>query len=222
MRARPAEFAATNTDELLQDRGCSIAYEVMAGAGGHRFGGAVWDEVIDRLMAEAVRLFASARLVGADRVMSGLGVSPEDLVYQAINALLEDKTVRYRKDDGELLPFLKRVMRNDFIDMVRRPVYKRTDIVDPVDEAKRKQEGAVQTLGASGSDPQPDVFWRDRVRLLVADDPKLVEYVDAILELELTKPAEIADLLSTTVEDIYNRRRRLATRIAREPELTRL
>jgi DNA-directed RNA polymerase specialized sigma24 family protein len=197
----------------------------MADAGGHRFGGVVWDEVIDRLMAEAVRLFASARFVGADRVMSGLGVSPEDLVYQTINALLEDKTVRYRKEDGELLPFLKRVMRNDFIDMVRRPVYKRTDIVDPVDEAKRKPEDAVRTLeslGASGSDPQPDVFWRDRVRLLVADDPKLVEYVDAILELELTKPAEIADLLSTTVEDIYNRRRRLATRIAREPALTRL
>lgn len=196
----------------------------MAGASGHRFGGVVWDEVVDRLMAEAVRLFASARLVGADRVMSGLGVSPEDLAYQTITALLEDKTVRYRKDDGELLPFLKRVMRNDFIDMVRRPVYKRTDIVDPVDEASRQQEGAVQTLetlGASGSNPQPDLFWRDRVRLIVADDPKLVEYVDAILELELTKPAEIADLLSTTVEDIYNRRRRLATRIAREPELTR-
>jgi DNA-directed RNA polymerase specialized sigma24 family protein len=197
----------------------------MAEAGGHRFGGVVWEEVIDRLMAEAIRLFASARLLGADRVMSGLGVSPEDLVYQTVNAVLEDKTVRYRKDDGELLPFLKRVMRNDFLDMVRRPVYKRTDIVDPVEEVKRKAEGNVSTLeslGASAVDPQPDVFWRDRVRQLVADDPELVEYVDAILEFELTKPAEIADLLSTTVEDIYNRRRRLATRIAREPQLTRL
>ena len=197
----------------------------MADASGHRFGGVVWEEVIDRLMAEAIRLFASARLVGADRVMSGLGVSPEDLVYQTINALLEDKTVRYRKEDGELLPFLKRVMRNDFLDMVRRPVYKRTDIIDPVEEAKRKPEGDVRTLeglGASAADPQPDVFWRDRVRQLVAGDPELVEYVDAILEFELIKPAEIADLLSTTVEDIYNRRRKLATRIAKEPELTRL
>ena len=197
----------------------------MADAGSHRFGGVVWEEVIDRLMVEAVRLFASARLVGADRVLSGLGVSPEDLVFQTINALLEDKTVRYRKDDGKLLPFLKRVMRNDFLDMVRRPVYKRTDIADPAEEAKRKAEGNVTTLeslGASATDPQPDVFWRDRVRRLVADDPELVEYVDAILEFELTKPAEIADLLSTTVEDIYNRRRRLATRIAREPQLTRL
>jgi DNA-directed RNA polymerase specialized sigma24 family protein len=197
----------------------------MAEAGGHRFGGVVWEEVIDRLMAEAIRLFASARLLGADRVMSRLGVSPEDLVYQTVKAVLEDKTVRYRKDDGELLPFLKRVMRNDFLDMVRRPVYKRTDIVDPAEEAKRKAETNVSTLeslGASAVDPQPDVFWRDRVRQLVADDPELVEYVDAILEFELTKPAEIADLLSTTVEDIYNRRRRLATRIAREPQLTRL
>src|SRR5262245_10005272 len=127
----------------------------MADAGGHRFGGVVWDEIIDRLLAEAIRLFASARLVGTDRVMSGVGMSPADLVYQTINALLEDKTVRYRKEDGELLPFLKRVMRNDFLDMVRRPVYKRTDIVDPTDEAKHKQEGAVRTLeslGATGSD----------------------------------------------------------------------
>src|SRR5688572_12508640 len=123
----------------------------MADAGGHRFGGVVWEEVIDRLMAEAVRLFASARLVGSDRVMSGLGVSPEDLVYQTINALLEDKTVRYRKEDGELLPFLKRVMRNDFLDMVRRPVYKRTDIVDPVEEAKRRSKGDVSTLESLGA-----------------------------------------------------------------------
>lgn len=197
----------------------------MADAGGHRFGGVVWEEVIDRLMAEAIRLFASARLVGADRVMRGLGVSPEDLVYQTINALLEDKTVRYRKEDGELLPFLKQVMRNDFLDMVRRPVYKRTDIVDPVEEAKHKPGGEARTLealGASTIDRHPDVIWRDRVRQLVAGDPELVEYVDAILEFELRKPAEIADLLSTTVEDIYNRRRKLATRIAREPELTRL
>lgn len=197
----------------------------MADAGGHRFGGVVWEEVIDRLMAEAIRLFASARLVGADRVLSGLGVSPEDLVYQTITALLEDKTVRFRKNDGELLPFLKHVMRNDFLDMVRRPVYKRTDIIDPVEEAKRKPEDKVRTLealGASTVDQQPDVLWRDRVRQLVAGDRELVEYVDAILEFELRKPAEIADLLSTTVEDIYNRRRKLATRIAREPELTRL
>ena len=34
----------------------------MADAGSHRFGGVVWEEVIDRLTAEAVRLFASARL----------------------------------------------------------------------------------------------------------------------------------------------------------------
>ena len=197
----------------------------MADAGSHRFGGVVWEEVIDRLMAEAIRLFASARLVGADRVLSGLGVSPEDLVYQTITALLEDKTVRYRKNDGELLPFLKRVMRNDFLDMVRRPVYKRTDVIDPVEEAKRKPEDKVRTLeavGASTVGRQPDVLWRERVRQLVAGDPELVEYVDAILEFELRKPAEIADLLSTTVEDIYNRRRTLATRIAKEPELTRL
>lgn len=196
----------------------------MADTGGHRFDGLVWEEVINRLMAEAVRLFASARLVGVDRVMSGLGVSPEDLVYQTIDALLEDKTVRYRKKNGELLPFLKRVMRNDFLDMVRRPVYKRTDIVDPAEEATRKADGDVSTLeslGARAADPQPDVFWRNRIRHLVAEDPELVEYVDAILEFEMTKPIDIADLLTTTVEDIYNRRRRLAARIAKEPELNR-
>jgi hypothetical protein len=52
-----------------------------------------------------------------------LGHSVVPLVaYRTINAVLADKIVRYRKQDGELLPFLKRVMRNDFLDMVRRPV----------------------------------------------------------------------------------------------------
>jgi hypothetical protein len=191
----------------------------------HRFAGVVWDEVIDCLMAEAIRLFASAGLVGADRVMRGVGLSREDLVCQTITAVLEDETVRYRKEDGKLLPFLKQVMRHDFLDLVRRPVYKRTVIVDPIEEAKHKTEGEVtslESLAPAVAGPLPDILWRERVRQLAADDPKLVDYVDAILELDLTKPSEIADVLSTTVQDINNRRRRLATRIAREPEITRL
>jgi DNA-directed RNA polymerase specialized sigma24 family protein len=196
----------------------------MTGAS-HRFAGVVWEEVIDRLMVEAVRLFASARLAGEDRVLKGLGVSPEDLVFQTITAVLEDTTVRYRKQDGALLPFLKAVMRHDFIDLVRRPVHKRTDIVDPIEDARGGADhdmARLEDLAGASVDPQPDVLWRQRVRGLAADDPELAEYVDAILELELRKPSEIAELLSTDVRDVLNRRRRLATRIAREPELTRL
>jgi hypothetical protein len=193
-------------------------------ADGHRFEGVDWDAVIDQLMAEALRLFASARMVGEERVLKGLGQSPEDLVYGTVEKVLEDKTVQYRKSRGPLVPFLKQVMRHDFIDLLRKKAYKTTTIIDPEDDARHDADGEVITLDSfeGKREQMPDVVWRMRVRELASDDQMLLDYVDAILECGLTKPSDIAQLLSTTVADILNRRRRLATRIARIPELTRL
>jgi hypothetical protein len=193
-------------------------------ADGHRFEGVDWDAVVDQLMDEALRLFAGARLMGPDRVLMGVGQSPEDLVFATVTQVLEDQTVQYRKNRGPLVPFLKQVMRNDFVDLLRKKAYKTTVIIDPDDDAKHDAEGQLVTLDSFEAAPvhTPDVIWRMRVRELASDDQELVDYVDAVLELGLTKPSDIAQLLSTSVSDILNRRRRLATRIARIPELTRL
>ena len=193
-------------------------------AEGHRFEGVDWERVVDQLMVEALRLFASARLVGAERVLKGSGQSPEDLVYSTVEKVLEDDTVKYRKSRGQLVPFLKEVMRNDFLDLIRKKAYKTTTIIDPEDDARHDADGEIITLDSYEGPPEqmPDAIWRTRVRELASDDPELLDYVDSILEVGLTKPADIAQLLSTTVGDILNRRRRLATRIARIPELIRL
>jgi hypothetical protein len=190
-------------------------------AEGHRFAGVNWEDAIDQLTVEAIRIFATAGLVGADRVLKGLGLSPADLVYQTVEKVLEDVSVQYRKSRGPLLPFLKHVMRNDFIDALRNKSYKTTIIIDPVDAAQQNADGEALTLdGFAGPAPPPaDVLWRQRVRHLAADDPALIDYVDVILEIGLTKPSDIAEFLSTSVADILNRRRRLASRVARIPEL---
>lgn len=189
----------------------------------HRFDGIDWDEVLRRLLLEACRLFGTARLSGQDAVLAGLGVSPRDLVHETVRKLLEDETVQYRRRRGDLVPFLKTVMRNDFVDLLRRASHKTTQILDPIDSPRRDADGVPQTLDSfpGPTSRSPDIIWTERVRALAADDPELVEYVESIVDIGLSKPSDIADLLSTTVNDVLNRRRRLRTRFAKAPELRR-
>jgi hypothetical protein len=48
-----------------------------------------------------------------------------------------------------------------------------------------------------------------RTRLLVQHEPELKELVEAVLDLGLVRPAEIADFLGVPVDDIYSRKKKL-------------
>jgi hypothetical protein len=51
------------------------------------------------------------------------------------------------------------------------------------------------------------------VKKIVESDPKLTEYVEAI-ELGCEKPQDVADVCQAEIADIYQRRRKLAKRLA--------
>lgn len=185
----------------------------------HRFAGADWPDIIRRLTFLSMGLFKGIGFLGPDAVMKGLGVSPEDLAYGTMAKVLADE-VRYRKDKGPLLPFLVLVLKRDFIDLLRQKSWLTTDIIDG-DERRKPQEDGTVGLDSLTSDESvtPDFILRKRIMKHVKDDQQLVDYTIAALEMNVTKPADFADLLSTTVTDIQNRKKRLFRALSKAPNL---
>src|SRR5713226_7134226 len=101
-------------------------------SGGDRFAGVSWPKVLRALTFEAIRLFRTVGLGRGDAVLAGIGVSPEDLAVATLTKLLdpEDRTVVYRRGEASVLTYLKKVMKNDFLDLLKRKSYETTVIVD--------------------------------------------------------------------------------------------
>ena len=160
---------------------------------------------------------------GADVVLKGVGVSPEDLVSDTMAKLFEDETVRYRKDRGPLLPFLKTVMRRDFYDLKKRSAHRTTVIVAPQSPSDNADDDVAPHLdGFAGHAPEPEDFlYRRYVMEQVGDDSKLQDQVTAALEFGCFRPADVAGLLDTTVDDVENRRRRLRRRLNQDDPILR-
>jgi DNA-directed RNA polymerase specialized sigma24 family protein len=185
----------------------------------HRFAGADWPDIIRRLTFVSMGLFKAIGLLGPDAVMKGLGVSPEDLAYETVAKVLADE-VRYRKDKGPLLPFLILALKRDFLDLLRQKSWLTTDIVDGDEGPQRQEDRTVGINSLTVDDPvTPDFILRKRIMEQVKDDQQLVDYAVAALEMNVTKPADFADLLSTTVADIQNRKKRLFRALSKAPNL---
>lgn len=190
----------------------------MADLQDHRFAGADWPDIIRRLTLVSLGLFKTVGLLGQDAVMKGLGVSPEDLAYGTVAKVLADE-VKYRKDKGLLLPFLILVLKRDFLDLLRQKSWATTDIIDGDDRRNARQDHTIGPDSLSDEPMATDLILRKRIMEQVKDDQPLVDYTVAALEMRVTKPVDFADLLSTTVADIQNRKKRLFRALAKAPNL---
>lgn len=184
----------------------------------HRFAGADWPDIIRRLTLVSLGLFKTVGLLGQDAVMKGLGVSPEDLAYETVAKVLTEE-VKYRKDKGPLLPFLILVLKRDFLDLLRHKSWATTDIVDGDERRNAKRDHTIGPDSLADDPVTPDFILRKRIMEQVQDDQQLVDYTVAALEMNITKPADFADLLSTTVADIQNRKKRLFRALSKAPNL---
>jgi DNA-directed RNA polymerase specialized sigma24 family protein len=167
-----------------------------------------WEDLHRRLLEVAIRL--SMLISSEDKVLLGSGFSAADLVSDTIAKALGGDEIRYQASRGQLFNLLKTAMVRDFLDLRKKRSHQRTDHIDfAADEAEKDKR-----LRDRDADERRDatVLLQD-IRGLVQDDPKLIEYLDAV-ELGCEKPSEIADLCRADVKDIYNRRRRLKTKLA--------
>lgn len=222
VRTRRRGYAVRSYDRATTTDGkkhpADSKYSTVADPQDHRFAGADWPDIIRRLTLVSLGLFKTVGLLGQGAVMKGLGISPEDLAYGTVAKVLADE-VKYRKEKGPLLPFLVLALKRDFLDLLRQKSWVTTDIIDGDERRNAKQDRTIRPDSLTDEPVTPDVILRKRIMEQVRSDQELVDYTVAALEMNITKPADLADLLSTSATDIQNRKKRLFRALSKAPNL---
>ena len=174
-----------------------------------------------RLTAYGAVVFAEFALGGEDAVIPGGGQSIEDFVAKILLEYTTGK-IKHHASRGALMTVLGKALRNDVIDALRKKSHEREESRSTVSvaEGTDPDEERVPALdGNGGRYPNPvdlldEQEYSERVRSSVEDEPELKEVVEAVLDLQLYKPQEIADAVATTASDIQNRKKKLRRRLA--------
>ncbi len=153
------------------------------------------------------------------RVVDGLGKSAVDFAADTILLFVEG-SVACTGDDDAIFACLRRVMERDILDAVRSKTVKTTTKL-PTLTGNVSGDGAPQPSlddFASGDDiartVEQDVY-KERLYAVLKDvEPELFDFVYAVCEFNALTPREIAEVVGTCNEDIYNRKKRLRTYIA--------
>jgi DNA-directed RNA polymerase specialized sigma24 family protein len=169
-------------------------------------------ELVQKLTAHAVRVFAEHGLRGKGVVMPGLGLSAEDFAYALLIEYLTGKI------KIKTLPYLYTALRNDIRDKLGSSPQKTTDHLPMNAAANADGEGGKHLDGFASEQPRADDLlceesYKARVRACVAAEPELAEIVEAVLDLDCLKPAEIAEAVGVSVDVIYVRNRKLSRRL---------
>jgi hypothetical protein len=168
--------------------------------------------LIEKLTAHALRVFAEQGLGGKGTVMPGVGKSAEDFAYDILAQYLTGK-IKNRD-----VPYLLTALRNDIRDKLKSSAHQTTDHLpaspqgDP-DDGKTKSLDGFQSQNKRVDDLVCEKSYEERARNLVAGEPDLQELVEAVLDLDLHKPAEIAEALGTTAAEIQARKKRAKRRL---------
>lgn len=154
------------------------------------------------------------------RVLDGVGKSPTDLAMDALLLFLVDEAL-CEGDDDAVFACLKRVMEHDILDARRSAAARTTKKVEPI-SGEINDDG--DNLKGLDDYPSNDAVafaaegssFKGRLYVLLEQaDPELYDLVYAIFEENALTPRAIAETLSTTANDIQNRKKRLRTFLAK-------
>jgi len=184
-----------------------------------RFSDEELEELLKKLTAYAVLLFAQAGLTGSDVSLRGTGVSPQDLAIGTLDKLVCGE-LNYHRTKGRLDSYLATVMVHDFLDIVRSKAYT-TSVASDSEDSETPAPDHPHHAQFDGSPSQPDLHsyvadreYKEKVYDLLEGERDLEEMAYAVLELDAIKPQDIAGLLKTDATDIQNRKKRMRRRLA--------
>lgn len=166
-------------------------------------------DLYDELVAFTLSEFGAYGLYGVDAVFPGTGKSAEDYASGVFAGFLAG-TLRVK---GNRVGYLCTAIRNDIRDSARTKISKAARLQQ--NSGDGHEEAPAQDLESIISDEvSPDEAailgeTEVRIRALAASDPKLKEFVECVLDLGLTRPAEIADFFGVPVDNIYARKKTL-------------
>jgi DNA-directed RNA polymerase specialized sigma24 family protein len=168
-----------------------------------RFTSKDWEDLWRRLILEA------ALLMSGLEVSVDCGVSAQDLVEETLDAFLQSpNALGWKQSKGSLPVFLGAVLKHRFLDHLRR------------DKKIVKQEGEPQepiSRPKVVSDPCEEIAARELQARLIGllkgreDEKELTEFILAASMIEGAGKVnqQLAEILSTTVGEVINRRKRL-------------
>jgi DNA-directed RNA polymerase specialized sigma24 family protein len=184
-------------------------------------------EMAVRLAGYGLRLFAEFGLGGHGAMVPGVGLSIEDFVWKVLSEYAEG-ALAYEAERGELFSLLARALRNDIIDALRKAAHSREEARSPIprEDKSGNQPPALDelpTLGGGIEDLLAQDSYRARLMEVFGEEPELAEVVRVVLDLDLTRPREIAEALGIPVTELQNRKKRLRRRLIeyRAVEVTR-
>jgi len=185
-------------------------------------------DLAKRLTAYGAVVFAEFALGGKDSVVPGTGLSVEDFVEKVLLEYATGK-IKHHPSRGALITILGTAMRNDIIDALRKKSHEREEMRSVVsvhdDGDDRNHEKPALDDYRQQVFPAPDAGlqeddYRQRVRTAVQDEPELKELAEAVIDLELYKPEEIAEAVGTSAAEIQNRKKRLRRRVTKHGLVT--
>lgn len=181
-----------------------------------------YEKLLGRLAARACDVLNVARFAVEDFVVDGLGKSPVDFSVDVFVLYLTG-ALPFTGDEEALYHFLAEVMVHDILDQMRSSARKTTKKVPhlsgEVDETGTPQKGLDDFDSGLSIDQlvEGDLFKERLYAALKPTEPELCELVEAIFELNVLTPWEIADVIGTTPSEIQNRKKRLKTFLAKHP-----
>ena len=181
-----------------------------------------YQRLLDRLAERACDVLNVGRFVAEDFVVDGLGKSPVDFSMDVFVLYLTD-ALPFTGDEEALYHFLAEVMVHDILDQKRSSARKTTKKVPhlsgEIDDTGKLQIGLDDFDSGFSIDQlvEGDLFKERLYALLKPTEPELCELAEAIFELNVLTPREIADVIGTTPSEIQNRKKRLKTFLAKHP-----
>lgn len=114
---------------------------------------------------------------------------------------------------------LATALRNDVIDALRKAAHGKEEPRPPTaedDESETHAAPAIDEYSGTAEDPVVELDeekYKATLRTRLSGEPDLVEMVEAVLDLDLRKPEEIASVLGVNAEDVQNRKKKLRRRL---------
>jgi DNA-directed RNA polymerase specialized sigma24 family protein len=169
-------------------------------------------DLIVKLTGYAIRVFAEYGLRGRSAVIPGIGKSPEDFAYEILEGYLKSEI------KCKTFPYLCTALRNDITDKLRNFSHQTTEHMPTNPESDQDCEGGRSLDGFESGEARIDDYlceksYEDRVRACMAEEPPLLEVVEAVFDLDCLKPAEIGEALDVSAAEIQVRKKRLKRRL---------
>jgi len=169
-----------------------------------------WQECLERLTLHAAKKF---RFLGWTGRMGPRGKEPQDVAYEAINKVLTGKRQYNKEVYPDFMNFLQSIVDSLIYHLSKSFESKRFKPIP----ATTTEQGDFEEVEFESREPNPARIFihkdiAERIKGILAQEFKDDVVVNGILECfeaDITKPAEIAELLEKNVKDIYNARKRL-------------